>query len=251
MGKKVWAVAKINLKNIKSPYFTTGLVFGVIFVQSIVYTIIAFAKDTAGEQLQISGGCYFWLLIIMAAIFIPSKNFRRIIHLGGKREDFFWGSLTCHAVLAGAVAVANTVFYHTYERFLVNTSYYADFEAFVQNPAIMDNHYINVNVIDVFGWSGNGVILSILQQFAFLFLLAAVIHTLTAMQDKWYGWVADAAIAAILAVFIPIAPLRGALVWFFGLIIFQPNAFLQITACLILAMLTYSLNKSLFARKAI
>lgn len=251
MNKQNWAIAKLNLKNMKTPYFVTVLIFSIIFVQSIVYTIIATSSKSAGEQLQISSGNYFWLLIIMAAIFIPTRNFRRIVNLGGKRDGFLWGSLSCYAILAGAVTIANTFFYYTYERFLISTGYYEGYEAFIQNTALMDNHYISVNLIEVFGWIGNGAVLAFVQQFAFLFLLASVIHTLTAMQDKWYGWVTDAIIAAILGVFIPIAPLRAWLIRFFNLIIFNSNAFMQIVACILLAIAVYALSKPIFERKTI
>lgn len=251
MNKRTWAIAKLNLKNIKTPYFVTVLIFSIVFVQSIIYTIIAVSSRSASEQLQISSGNSSWLLIIMAAIFIPTKSFRRIVNLGGKRDGFLWGSLWCYATLAGAVAIANTFLYYTYERFLISTGYYADYEAFLQNPALMDNHFISVNLMDVFGWVGNGAVIAFVQQFAFLFLLASVVHTLTAMQDKWYGWVTDAIIAAILGVFIPIAPLRVWLIRFFNLIIFNSNAFIQIAACMLLAIVVYALSKLIFDRKAI
>lgn len=251
MNKHTWAIAKLNLKNIKTAYFVTGLIFAIVFVQSVVYTIIASSSTNAGDQLQIGSGNYFWLLIIMAAIFIPTKNFRRIVNLGGKRNGFFWGSLWCYATLAGAVTIANTFLYYTYERFLINTGYYAGYDTFIQNPAIMDNHYISVNLIEIFGWIKNGAVIAFIQQFAFLFLLASVVHTLTAMQDKWYGWVTDAVIAAILGTFIPIAPLREWLVKFFNLIIFNSNAFIQIVACMLLAIAVYALSKLIFIRKAI
>jgi len=251
MCNKIWAIAKINLKNIKTPYFVTGLIFAIIFVQSIIYVIIATAGGSVGDQLQISSGNYLWLLVIMAAIFIPTKNFRRIANLGGKREHFFWGSLACYAVLAGAVSIINTVFFHTYERFLINTGHYIGFETFMQNTALMEDYYVTVSVTEVFGWIGNGVVIGLLQQLAFLFLVAVVVHTLTAMQDKWYGWAVDVVIAAILAVFIPIAPLRAWLLKFFDLIIFNTNPFMQITVCMILAVAVYMLNKPILARKTI
>lgn len=251
MNKHTWAIVKLNLKNIKTPYFVTGLIFSIIFVQSIVYTIIAISCGSAGEQLSISSGNYLWLLIIMAAIFIPTKNFRRIVNLGGKRDGFFWGSLSCYTTLAGAVTIADTFLYYTYERLLISTGYYTGYETFIQNTSLMDNHYISVHLIEVFGWLGNGKVIAFVQEFAFLFLLATVVHTLTAMQDKWYGWVTDAIIAAILGVFIPIAPLRVWLLRFFNLIIFNSNAFMQISACMLLAIAVYALNKLIFARKAI
>jgi hypothetical protein len=108
-----------------------------------------------------------------------------------------------------------------------------------------------LDIMHVFGWINNGIVVAFFQQFAFLLLFAAFVHTLTAMQDKWYGWVADVLIIVIISVFTPIAPLRASLAWFFNLIIFHSNAFLQIAACLILAFVIYSFNRFIFARKAI
>ena len=108
-----------------------------------------------------------------------------------------------------------------------------------------------MDVLYWFGWLNNGVVVAFFRQFAFLFLFASAIHTLAAAQDKWYGWAADILIVAIISVFTPIAPLRASLVWFFNLIIFNSNAFLQIAACLILAIAIYSLNKLILARKTI
>jgi hypothetical protein len=251
MCKKVWTIAKIDLKTIKSSYFTTALIFAIIFVQSIIYTIIAYARGAAGGQLSISGGSYFWLLIAFAAVSIPTKNFRKIINLGGKRNDFFWGSLECYAILALAVTIVSTLFYYTYERFLLSSGYYAGFDALMQNAALMDPHYSSVHVPEIFGWTGNGHVVAFIQQFAFLFLAAVVIHTITAIQDKWYGWVTDAMIAAILGVFILIVSLRAHLLNFFGLIIFNSNPGIQISVCVALAVVIYSFNKPVFARKAI
>jgi hypothetical protein len=251
MCKKIWTITKINLKNNNTPYFVTGLNFAIVFVQNIIYTIISFSTGKAGEMLNISSGNYFWLLIIFAAIFIPTKNYRRIINLGVKRKHFFWGNLEFYAVLAGAVTVANTAFYYIYDRFLLTTGYYIGYNTFVQNTALMDTHFVSVNLIELFGWSVRGIFFAVVQQFAFLFLLAVVVHTITSIQDKWYGWVVDVLIAAILSVFIPIAPLRACLVWFFYIIIFNSNPLAQITVCMLLAVAIYSLNKPIFARKAI
>jgi hypothetical protein len=251
MCKKIWTIAKLNLKNIKVPYFVTSLIFAIIFIQAVIYAIIASVTRNAGDQLNISSGNYIWLLVMLAAIFIPIKNFRRIVNLGGKRETFFWGSLANYAILAGAVSLFNTLFYYVFESFLISKGNHVGFEAYMRDTSLMDNHYVTVNLIELFGWSGHGVFFAIIQQFAFLFLLAVVIHTITAAQDKWYGWVTDLVIATILGVFIPIAPLRSILITFFYLIIFNTNAFMQILICLLLAVAIYMLNKPIFARKSI
>ena len=200
---------------------------------------------------MISSGNYLWLLIIFAAIFIPIKNFRRIVNLGGKRGDYFWGSITTYAALSGVVSIVNTVFFYIYERFLIGTGYFVSFSDFMWDTTLIDNHYITVNTVELFGWSTRGVFFVLIQQFAFLFLLAVVVHTLVSAQSKWYGWAADVLIVAVISVFTPINPLRQSLLWFFNLIIFHSNGLIQITACMVLAILIYSLNKWILARKPI
>jgi len=84
-----------------------------------------------------------------------------------------------------------------------------------------------------------------------LFLLASFVHTLVSIQDKWYGWVTDVVLIAIISVFTPIAPLRAVLVVFFNMIIFHPNALLHILNCVGIGLIIYALNKPIYARKAI
>jgi hypothetical protein len=240
MCKIIWNIARINLKNLKVPYVITGIITALMIANIIVYFILALNGIDTSEQGFISAGNALWLLPVFAGIFIPAKNFRRIVNLGGKRSYFFWGSLECYAILSAAVSFANVLIYCTIDAFIQKTGYF-DVKFFAGV----------VNLIEVFGWIRNGAVAAFLQQFAFLFLFAVFTHTLTAMQDKWYGWAADILLVAIISVFTPIAPLRSALAWFFTLILTHPNAFLQIFACIILAIAIYFLNRPIFARKAI
>lgn len=236
MNKSVWMISKVNLKNIKAPYVITGVVFLLMLAQDVIKTIIAMtAGMDMSDDITISIGNMLWLLIPLAAIFIATKNFYRIMNLGGKRKNYFWGSFITYVILAGAVSFANTLIYYTYDRIIINMGYYGGVE----------------NLLEVFGWYAHGPIIAFLQQFAFLLLFAVFTHTLTAMQDKWYGWVTDIVIIAIISVFTPIAPLRAMEVKFFNLIIFQPNAFLQMIACLLLAALIYAISLPVFNRKSI
>ena len=233
MCKKIWAVTRLNLKNIRTPYFVTGLVVLVMFAQTAIKMIISVNQGGALEEIPLGVSAFFWLLPLMAAIYIPSKNFRGISNLGGRRNDFFGGGLAAHAIITFFVSLASTLTYFAFD--LTSEKYFMG----VFHP------------VEIFGWIERGAFISFIRQFAFLFLAAAVIHTLTAVQDKWYGWAADAVIAAVIAVFVPIAPLRKALVWFFELIIFNSNAPLQISVCMVLALAVYALNKPIFARNAI
>ena len=234
MCKSIFNIAKLNLKNIDVPYWVTGITALLILVQTIIDTIII------NNNSEISVGCYLWMLPVMAAIFIPAKNFRRIVNLGGKRGNFFWGSLMTYAILACVVSFVNVLFNFVFDP-LIETSGGFD-------PVFLGGI---ANLIEVFGWTRYGAVVAFLQQFAFLFLFSVFVHTLTAAQGKWYGWAADVLIVAIIAVFTPIKPLRDAEAWFFNLILFHPNALLQIAACMILSTGLYALNKPIFSRKAI
>ena len=234
MNNKSIAVAKTNFRNIKLAYIITAIVIGAVFIQDIVYIILSFFNIHPGEDSGTVGiGNYFYLLILLSAIFIPSMNFRKMMNLGGKRNGFFWGCAINYTIMAAAASLAGIILYYTYEKFIL--SYYSGW---------------TLNPLYWFGWINNGPVIAFFQQFAFLLLTAVFIHTLTAIQDKWYGWVTDIVIVAIISVFTPIASLRSALVWFFYMIIFS-NAFVQIGSCLILAAAVYILNKIIFARKPI
>ena len=237
MLNKSLVVAKTNFRNIKSAYVITAIVVGCVLIQDIVFRILDFTGvySESYDNMTVSLGNLFYLLIILSACYIPTLNFRKMMNLGAKRGNFFYGCLTAYAIMAALVSLIGIILFYTYDRFMVSQFYRGG----------------TLDVLYWFGWLDNGVVVAFFRQFAFLFLFACAIHTLAAANDKWFGWVADILIIAIISVFTPIAPLRAALAWFFNLIIFNSNAFVQIAACLILAGAIYSLNKLIFARKAI
>ena len=237
MKDKSFVIAKINFRNTRLAYIITGITMACIVIQDIVMFALDFFGVFSGNagNTTVGLGNYLFLLIVLGAIFVSSLNFRKMMNLGGKRVDFFNGCAITYAIAAAAVSLVCILIYFTYDRFTMLIYYDGG----------------NLNLMDVFGWMSNGLIVAFLQQFSFLFLLAAFVHTLTAIQDKWYGWVTDVLIVAIISVFTPIAPLRAALAWFFNLIIFHRFAWLQIIACLVLAGLIYLLNKPILARKVI
>ena len=236
MINKSFTAAKINFKNIKLAYIITAVIIGVVLIQDIVFTVLLrFGIELGGEDnMTVGFGNYLYLIILLGAVFIPTLNFRKIMNLGGKRKDFFWGCAANYIIMAAVISLAGIILHYTYDKYMIDFLYRGG----------------TLNVLYWFGWVDNGPVLAFFQQFAFLFLVATVIHTLTAMQDKWYGWITDIVIIAIISVFTPIAPLRAALIWFFYMIIFS-NAFVQIASCLILGSAVYALNKIILARKAI
>ena len=234
MRKNAWKMAKVNLKRLRAPYVVTGIVAGASFLNTLVFVILGLAGVNVSGGGMDSAGNMLWLLPLLAGIFIPAKNFRRIINLGGKRGSFFWGSLAAHAALAFMVSLASLALFYTFDRAVESAGFFDVW-----------------NFIEVLGWAQRGPIVAFLQQFAFLFLLATFAHTLTAMQGKWYGWATNIALVAIVSVFTPIAPLRAGLAWFFDLILTHRLPFLQILACIALGLGVYALSKPILARKAV
>jgi len=238
MDKKAWTIAKINLRVSNVLMFATFNVLLALVISN--FANFAAMSGAAGHGTDISPANAFWLLPVMVGIAIPAYNFRRIMNLGGKRSSFLWGSLVTYVILAAAVSFLVTLSNFTIEPLLERHEYYS--------PSFLGGI---ANLAEVFGWAQRGFIIAFFQQFAFLLLFATFVHTLTAAQGKWYGWVASVGVIVVISVFTPIPVLRRALVWFFNMILFHPNALVQILFCLVLAAGVYALSKPVFARKAI
>lgn len=237
MNKTTWAVARINFKNVRVAYLVPGICVGVMAIEYIVAVILLrFNINIIGpDNSSISFSWYLWLLVVIAAIAVASGNFPKIINLGAKRRDYFWGVAQAYLVFSGVAAAVATLWVYLIDQPLNRWGQFGS----------------QWTAGDVFGWAAHGPLVAFLQQWAFLLLLAAFVHTLAMAQGKWYGWAADVAIIAIISVFTPIAPLRHAEAWFFNMILFHQNALVQIASCLVLAAGIYALSKPILDRRAI
>ncbi|MEN6313876.1 MAG: hypothetical protein ABFD25_06475 [Clostridiaceae bacterium] len=225
-NNKVLAIIKINFMQSKLAYILTSIIFLLICGN----IIIQYGSNPGNRS--VSAGNYLYLLIIFAAIFIPTVNFKKFMHLNARKIDFYWGSFFNYIAFSAAVSISNLIVFYTADRF------------FGTRITIW-------NLVKIFEWSNNGMMLTFLQQFAFLLLTAVFIHTLTSMQTFWFGWTIDAVLAAVISIFIPIAPLKAVLAGFFNIIIFNNNSCLQIIACLGLSAAIYALNYIVLLRKKI
>jgi hypothetical protein len=235
MFRKSLAIAKLNLQNCKAAWITTGILFFVIFGQTVVHIILAKSGMDMSGQSELSSGNFLYLLALLCAILIPARNFRRLVNLGGRRGDFFWGSLCTYALLAAGVSLANMVIYYAFDLPVLRMNLTQDL----------------LNLLDVWGWIAHGAVVAFLQQSAFLLFGMVFFHTLTALHEWWIGWALDALIIAVISVFTPIEPLRSAEYAFFRGILFQPSAFLQIFTCSALSVTIYALNRLILNHKKI
>ncbi|MDR1093862.1 MAG: hypothetical protein LBL66_06905 [Clostridiales bacterium] len=226
--KNIWGMAKVSLKQSKTAYLITGILFALGVAQLIVQLSIPPNPDN--QTLAVAN--YLFVLPIFIAIFIAARHFSRIMNLGGKRKDFFWTCLPLYAAAAFAVSLAGTILTVTVD-------------------ALCAGKIGIMNLWDIFGFMRRGPVVAFFQMGALLLLAACAAHTLTLIQSKWYGYVTDALIIAVISVFTPIAPLRSALAWFFKMIIFHEIAIAQIVSCLFVTALVYGASLFAVRRKTI
>lgn len=225
--KKALVVCKIHLKQSKLAYLITLICCVSNLISAFVNYCIGLPDDGS-----ISVGNMLFLSLILSAVFIPSLHYRKLMNLNVKKKDYFYGSLYTYILLSAVLSALNLLVFFTLDRL------------FTLRTQIM-------NIADIFGWIDHGIVFAFLQQFAFLLLLAVVIHTLTSLQTSWVGWTIDLILAAIISVFTPILVLRVYLLRFFDLIIFNNSPILQIGICLLLAAVIYALNLPILKRKRI
>ena len=217
--KTIIGMAKINWKYSGIAYRITGITFTVGLLQYILDLTV-----NPPGNISTAAGNYLFLLPLYMGIFVTALNFPKLMNLGGKRMDFFKSGIITYAIASVSVSLLSLISYFTIDKLVLTNDRIA---------AMLD-------LYDVFGFMDRGVLVALIQMSVFLFLLACTAHTITLVQGKWYGWAADVIIVAIISVFIPIAPLRAALVWFFNMIIFHEFAVVQILSCLVLSALIYS-----------
>lgn len=210
------------------------LVAGIAFLANLIVTIVFLCLPTMADNSNVSTGNMAALVVLMAAIIIPSRNLRKTLNLGARRIDIFKGCVPVYAILSAGTAVFMVVYRVVIDPLLVVSGKFSEIQ----------------DMGEAFGFYQYGPLVAIVQYFAFFMLLAAFVHTLTMAQTAWYGWVADVVLIAIISVFTPIAPLRAAEAWFFHLIIFSTPV-VQIVVSLVLAALLYALSLPILNSKKI
>lgn len=182
---------------------------------SFLLTALVVVCATSSGEAVLSNGNYTWLLAALTPFFFVLYDFSKLTHLGASKGDYYAGCLLSYVLLAFGISLVNT-FIHL-----------------VIDPLYPARRVINL--MDVCGWMENGMAVAALQQMCFLLLVMVFLHVLLSMQAHWYGWVVDALLVAVICVFTPIAPLRGVLAGFFGIVMLNGNAALHIAACLLLS----------------
>lgn len=198
---------------------------------SFILTAIVVLCATSSGEVALSNGNYTWLLAVLTPFFFVFYDFTKLMHLGASKRDYFFGCLISYGFLALCISLVNTVVH-----VLIDPVYPAQ---------------TVINLMDVCRWTENGVLVAGLQQMFFLLLVMIFLHVLLSMQTRWYGWLTDAVLVAVICVFTPIAPLRAVLGGFFQIIMFNGSAVLHIGVCLLLSAAFSLADLAVLKRKAL
>lgn len=201
-------------------------------ISFILTAIVVVCATTSGDSaIALSNGNYTWLLAALTPFFFVFYDFKKLMHLGANKKDFYVGALVGYGLLALFIS-------------LVNTGIHLLIDPLNRTQTVL-------NLMDVCGWTENNIFVAFLQQAVFLFLILVFLHVLLSMQPHWYGWLTDAILISIICIFTPIAPLRGILAGFFKLVMLNPNALIHIGICLVLSALLAAAGRIVLKRKTL
>ena len=182
----------------------------------ITAIVVLCATTSSDAEIALSNGNYTWLLAVMTPFFIVYYDDTKLMYLGTSKKDYYIGSLISYGLLSVLIS-------------LVNTGIHLFIDPLGRTQTV-------VNMMDVCGWTANGIAAAFVQQTLFLLFVMIFLHVLLSMQPYWYGWLTDGVLVAILCIFTPIAPLRQLLAGFFKIIMLNPHAPLHIGICLLLCV---------------
>jgi len=201
-------------------------------VSFIITAVVVLCATTSGDsKIALSNGNYTWLIAVMTPFFFVFYDYTKLMHLGTSKKDYFLGSLASYGLMALLVSLANTAIH------------------LVIDP--LNRTQTVINLMDLCGWTANGIFAAFIQQGVFLLLTMIFLHVLLSMQPYWYGWLTDGILVAIICIFTPIAPLRRILAGFFKVILFNSNALLHIGICLLLSMALSFIGLTVLKRKTL
>lgn len=201
-------------------------------VSFIITAVVVLCATTSGDsKIALSNGNYTWLIAVMTPFFFVFYDYTKLMHLGTSKKDYFLGSLASYGLMALLVSLANTAIH------------------LVIDP--LNRTQTVINLMDLCGWTDNGIFAAFIQQGVFLLLTMIFLHVLLFMQPYWYGWLTDGILVAIICIFTPIAPLRRILAGFFKVILFNSNALMHIGICLLLSMALSFIGLTVLKRKTL
>lgn len=185
-----------------------------------------FADSGQGTTLSVSN--MLILLLLLLAIVLPLSYYRRIVHIGASRKQYFWGLHFVLAVWSAAIALANSLWLEV-------------------EVHVLRNHESTVGLIDAFHWDDFGWAGSFLYQTVFYMMATALLSMLVSGYARFAGWLLWALLSAAIPVGTSIPSLRVHVVSFFDALLFNGSLLAGVGFNLVL-FLVFATGGWLFTR---
>lgn len=194
--------------HIKATYLQMRLyIWGVvlmILLGRLADWIVTVSTNSSFNTLRLSDGNMLLLILLFFAVLLPLRYFKRIVHLGASREDYFLGLQIVFAVWAAAIALFNSL-YHVLE---VN---------------VIRNYSGMVDMIEAFHWTDFGVAGAFLYQTAFYVMFMALLCLLVSGYNHPAGWLLWVLLITAIPVGTAIPSLRVHVADFFKALLFNSS----------------------------
>lgn len=168
----IWKASNLQLR----VYIYAILVFFAADV--ITQIILALSLD---DNTDISIGNLLLATLVFVGSVLPAALFKRIVHLGATRKEYYTGLIVIYAVWAAGFSILNLLWYAFEQRILID-------------------YQINFNLLEIFHWDQFNVIGTFLYQFCVYMLLLSLLSLLFSGLRHYAGW----ALWVILIAAIPI-----------------------------------------------
>ncbi|XOK63497.1 hypothetical protein ACJ7K1_10420 [Paenibacillus elgii] len=165
--------------------------------------IVSLFTDSS-KNTRLSDGNMLILILLLIAIVLPLSYYKRIVHLGASREQYFKGLQFVFAVWAAAIALFNSLW-------------------FVLEVNVIRNYTNTVDLIEAFHWMDFGLAGSFLYQIAFYLMVMALLSMLISGYYHPVGWLLWALLLAAIPIGTAIPSLRVHVVYFFKVLLFNSS----------------------------
>lgn len=155
-----------------------------------------------GESTGLSTSNVLILILLLIAIVLPLSYYKRIVHLGASRKQYFVGLQLVFAVWAAVIALFNSLWP-------------------VLEANVFRSYKNTVDLIEAFHWNEFGLAGSFLYQTAFYLMAMALLSMLISGYYHFVGWLLWALLLAAIPIGTAIPSLRVHVVLFFKALLFN------------------------------
>jgi hypothetical protein len=196
-----WAV------HIKATYLHIRIylwgVIGMILLGRLADLIVSLSTKSMGGN-RLSDGNMLLLILLCTAIVLPIRYFKRIIHLGASREQYFKGLHLSFALWATGIALFNTCWY-------------------IFEVKVLRQYTGIVDMIEAFHWNDFGFAGIFLYQTAFYIMAMAFLSMLVSGYHHPAGWLLSALVITAIPVGTAFSSLRVHVASFFKALLFNSS----------------------------